>query len=629
MILRAHLRSWRLLPAFAAQHKPNPHETDPLRCEGAWRGFLRDTRAAATSLMAIFVTIMAVGGGALITEHVWLLDQRDTLKAATDAASIAATQEMGRLLEADHTLSDDALRPSLESVARAYIEANLLHLSADHLQRAKDTLAIGIAIDRGTSRVQVTAGVDLGGTLFGRVMPIFGGYTGPERMQASTAVECSGDAIEVVLALDVTASMHGRIDNSKPAGGDNRRLNAAVKAAKTLVEELSSTCDESSVAVGIVPWDKTVRVPNAATWRQNNWVNIGNNRTGTIPSDWAGCVEDRHHDVNPLDATALASAASMSLDLPATSPFPVFIYPDTRDFSVTSMADGIKAAFPDLTDEVKDALVARLEELRDNDWGRQERRGTGGGNSNCTSTKMLPLTITLTTVETTLDDIKTGEVWGGGTMAHLGVTWGRRMLAHSWREVWGSSDSVHPINPADGEVTKVLVLLTDGGNSLEDRQSELPGRLHAKHVGVPDCLDTVESPPRSCRRGDLGTFYSALGRLGPGPGENNDKAQGFYYPGWGLRGTTGGGSKTTETAMSALMKRSCALAHGEGVTVYTIGAMPSVHTRWREALVKCSGERGTADADRDEFYFHAADGAALDRAFRAIARRVLTFRRVS
>lgn len=37
----------------------------------------------------------------------------------------------------------------------------------------------------------------------------------------------------------------------------------------------------------------------------------------------------------------------------------------------------------------------------------------------------------------------------------------------------------------------------------------------------------------------------------------------------------------------------------------------------------------TEDADRDEFYFHAADGAALDRAFRAIARRVLTFRRVS
>ncbi|MDE0060800.1 MAG: hypothetical protein OXI22_01155 [Defluviicoccus sp.] len=96
-----------------------------------------------------------------------------------------------------------------------------------------------------------------------------------------------------------------------------------------------------------------------------------------------------------------------------------------------------------------------------------------------------------------------------------------------------------------------------------------------------------------------------------------------------MRGTTGGGSKTTETALAALMKRSCALAQGEGVTVYTIGAMPSVHTRWRDALVKCSGAPDTADADREAFFFHAADSAALDRAFRAIARRVLIFRRVS
>ena len=96
-----------------------------------------------------------------------------------------------------------------------------------------------------------------------------------------------------------------------------------------------------------------------------------------------------------------------------------------------------------------------------------------------------------------------------------------------------------------------------------------------------------------------------------------------------MRGTTGGGSKTTETALAALMKRSCVLAHGEGVTVYTIGAMPSVHTRWREALVECSGAPDTADADREGLSFHAADGAALERAFRASARRVLTFRRVS
>ena len=127
------------------------------------------------------------------------------------------------------------------------------------------------------------------------------------------------------------------------------------------------------------------------------------------------------------------------------------------------MAEDIKTDFPNLPDAAKDALVTSLEALRDNDWGRQGRRGTGGPNFHCTSTAMLPLTTTLATVETALDGIKANDVWGGGTMAHLGVTWGRRMLAHSWRAVWGSSDSVHPVNPADGEVTKVLILLTDGG----------------------------------------------------------------------------------------------------------------------------------------------------------------------
>ena len=632
MTLRTRLRRWcflltgHLLQSQSAQ--VTVAQTDRRR-DAPRKSFLRGTHGGATGIVAGAVAVVAVGAAALVTDHLWLVDQRDTLKSATDAATVAATITMSRLVEADPTLSDDDLNSRLKVAARPYIELNLTHLSADRRARAKQTLAIEAVVDRAAGGVQVSAEADLGGTLFTRALPLFDGNSGPETMRASTTVECAANAIEVVLALDVTASMHGAIDTGRPARGDNRRLNATVKAAKALVEELRSTCDESSIAIGVVPWDKTVRVPNAATWQDNTWVNIGDNRTGTIPSDWAGCIEDRHHDANPLDAIALASAASMSLVVPATSPFPVFIYPDTRDFSVTSMADGINTDFPDLTDEVKDALETRLEELRDNDWGRARRRGTGGSNYNCTSTEMLPLTATLTTVDTALDNIKTRDVWGGGTMAHLGVTWGRRMLAHSWRTVWGSSDSVHPINPADGEVTKVLILLTDGGNALEDRQSELPGRLHAKHVDVPDCLDTAENPPRSCRRGDIGTFYSALGRLGPGPGENNDKAQGYYYPGWGLRGTTGGGSKTTETALSALMKRSCALARDEGVTIYTIGAMPTVHSRWRDALVACSGAPGIAEANRSAFYFEAADNTSLEGAFRAIAQRILTFRRVT
>ena len=52
--------------------------------------FLRDTRAGATALAAAAVTVMTVGAAALISNYVWLVDQRDVLKSASDAGAVAA-----------------------------------------------------------------------------------------------------------------------------------------------------------------------------------------------------------------------------------------------------------------------------------------------------------------------------------------------------------------------------------------------------------------------------------------------------------------------------------------------------------------------------------------------------------
>ena len=588
------------------------------------KGFLRSTRAGATAIAAAAVTVMAVGGVALITDHIWLVDQRDTLKSAANSASIAATLAMNRMLESDSSVSDAALIAALTPVARRYVELNLSHLPTARFTRAKDTLVIIPAVNRRGGRVDVAAEADLGGPLVARALPLLVGVTEPRPMKATAAVECASTAIEVVLALDVTVSMHGTIDDSLSATGNNRRLNAVVRAAKALVTELLATCDESSIAIGIVPWDKTVRLPDPAEWRRKGWVATRPNRTSTIPTSWAGCVGDRAHDADPLDALALARATSLSLDLPSsTSAFPAFIYPDTTSFSVTPMAALIRAAFPNLATSDPDLdLDANLKKIRDNDWGVSGRLGVGGPNFNCTATEMLPLTTNHTSIETALNHVRTNRVWGGGTMAHLGVTWGRRMLAPTWRTVWGGID--HPIDPAAGEVTKVLVLLSDGVNVLEDNHKLLPGRIDAEHVDVSAC--ETDPPSQGCRQGGFGTFYSALGRLGSGTAAN-----GHYY-GWGVDKSKGSGT-STEAVLSALMKRSCDLARTEGVTVYTIGAMSSsmsdAEIRGRDALVGCSGAPGTADADRAEFYFHAADGPALDRAFRTIARRVISLRRVS
>ena len=79
------------------------------------RCFLRDTRGGATALAAAAVTVMTVGAGALITDHLWLVDQRDTLKTATDAAAVAATLEMNHLMDTQPGISDTALEDRADS----------------------------------------------------------------------------------------------------------------------------------------------------------------------------------------------------------------------------------------------------------------------------------------------------------------------------------------------------------------------------------------------------------------------------------------------------------------------------------------------------------------------------------
>ena len=103
---------------------------------GAMRGFVRDTRAGATAIAAAAVTVMTVGGAALIGDHAWLIDQRDVLKTAADAAGIAATLEMTRL--AGQARTDEELEAELSPVAERYILINLEHLSPERFEAAKD-----------------------------------------------------------------------------------------------------------------------------------------------------------------------------------------------------------------------------------------------------------------------------------------------------------------------------------------------------------------------------------------------------------------------------------------------------------------------------------------------------------
>ena len=114
-----------------------------------------------------------------------------------------------------------------------------------------------------------------------------------------------------------------------------------------------------------------------------------------------------------------------------------------------------------------------------------------------------------------------------------------RMLAPSWRTVWG--DDAHPVEPAE-TVTKALVLLTGGQNgAYSDGWGELPGRLSAMYDTVADELvfgcDSRRVAGCDILRGehayrnDYSSRYTAVGRFGEGRPEDGFPVAGQDFNG--------------------------------------------------------------------------------------------------
>ena len=420
------------------------HDTTARHADGGHRRgrmtlyrFLRDAHGGATGIAAAAVTVMTVGGAALVGDHAWLVDQRDVLKTGTDAAAVAVTLEMTRRLGRQPDLSDADLDAALEAVAHRYVEVNLRHLPAERLARARDTLVVEVSADREQGTVEVEAEADLGGFLFASRLPLLGNDPGPDAIRVDAGVECTTNVVEVVLALDITASMNGRIDGNGGDGDENHRLKVAIEAAKALVNVLYSGCNEVDLAVGVVPWDKAVRLDDPEAWRTNGWADMSPYRSDpeAAEGDWAGCVEDRVHDLADLK-----TSGGLSLALPREASFPAFLYPDTSRLDpavVTDMRERVFDAFPAVADTLTPAEVeTRLLARGDNNWS-DPLDDPSGPNFQCTGTAMLPLTSDSEDVITRLEALDDRGLWGGSTSAHVGVTWGRRMLASTWREVWG------------------------------------------------------------------------------------------------------------------------------------------------------------------------------------------------
>ena len=438
------------------------------------RRFVRSTRAGSTALAAAAVTVMAVGGGVLVGDHVWLTDQRDTLKSAADAAGVAATIELTELLKSNPGVSDAALKSELQSVAERFVKLNLGYLPPDRYAKAMATLVVEVFPDRGRRTVDVSVRADLGGSLFAGQMPFLGGYSGPEDgIQQESRAETYTSPVEVVLAIDISGSMNADLrGKSSRRGSGDRRIDIVQRAAKSLVEILNPN-PADRVAVAIVPWNLAVRLDAtaASTWATNRWARYPTRRAygvpytckpagnctppalrmedlpSTAPEAWTGC----------LDGDRMGSGASTRASLPLPGEF--FSLPSANPFAQRyfhpSYGFTYSCLVPPLPSDLRNQICY---ERNVNIIGLTLSPPQLG----CTASfpTILPLTTTKSSVVQAIDSLVPTD---GRTYSALGVLWGQRLLQHTWRTAWGGS--IHPVDPDAPEsvgLRKAIVLLTDG-----------------------------------------------------------------------------------------------------------------------------------------------------------------------
>ena len=480
--------------------------------------FLRETRAGATAIVAAAVTMMTLGGTALIVDHVWLVDQRDLLKSATDAAAIAATLE---LQDISGTMSDGDAATHLEPVAERYVRfnlaANLPNSSRNEVletfdrdrDRARDDPdcdcgPVKVVVDQSQGSIKVTANVNLGGTLLSKWLLA---YPGPGVMTADSGVEGSLGATEIVLAIDTTGSMSYSLDGSTQ-GGPTSRMAIVKKAAVDLVDVLESF-PNSVVAVGIVPWTWRVRL-NASTrarWETEGWAVYPTERTYPHPtrgppgSDrylpetqslparsrlpqacraWLGCPDMRLENDRPSFSTTHPSAESFVMNyytIQTSDADDQYVSYQCQDYTRAESEDqgGEEPLCYDLDSAPSGQNLCSGGDIQsDGPWRVHPQ-------DDCqNSSPVMPLSSNLTAVRSAIRGLDSG---GASTYSSAGVAWGIRLLDSSWRDAWG--DSVHPMDGTTG-VQKVLVLLTDGqDNSRHDAfRHRQAGCTAAKNAGI-------------------------------------------------------------------------------------------------------------------------------------------------
>ena len=272
----------------------------------SFRRFLRETRAAV-GITAAAVSIMVLGGAALIGDHLWMVGKRDLLQRAADAGAIAATFELRRRPISE---SDAQVEAALKSVAERYARFNVLENTAGEIK--PEDIEVKLEVDRRAGTVGVSVNADVADTLFAKLLY---DYEGPGEITTRAGAERETTKAEVVLAMDMTTSMTQNLAGDWPRAGELSRMAIVRRAAHVLVDILDPGDEESMIAVGVVPWHINVRLDETmrTAWERDGWAVYPDSKTyprpyrvtgrptppaetwpmPAKPETWNGCLDQR------------------------------------------------------------------------------------------------------------------------------------------------------------------------------------------------------------------------------------------------------------------------------------------------------------------------------------------------
>lgn len=498
------------------------------------RRFWGDRRGSYTIAFGLMTLtlVMAAGG---TTDMIRFLDTRARLKDAVDAAALfVATKH-----------KNDETTPGTDTdLARAYLTKTF--------DPKFGTLGTISATSGGNAlTVTATAGID---TFFLKVIRL-----STLDVTAVSTATWNSSSFEIALVLDTTGSM-----------ADSEKLANLKTAASSLVDTLSAKASSNyTIKFAMVPFANFVNVgpsnANAA------WIDQGGNGRSSyydayfsehidrmsiftkLGKSWPGCVETRPPPYD-MDETAPSAATPDTLFVPAVHPDE----PDSGSYMANDYLND-QLSFASQTSKLKNkkkydnplGLDLSISTLYSN------YRVPKGPQFLCDVKPVQRLTTNYASVKTQL----AGLTASGSTNLPEGIAWGWRALSPKAPFADGRAYN-------DPDNTKIMVMLTDGTNSINTFPTELGGAYSS-------------------------WGYPFSGRLGNNPGTN-------------LR-----------TGLDAKTRTVCDKVKNSGVKIYTIGLMID-DADGQQLLSDCSSGTG--------YYYSSPSASQLQAIFDDIAKKISKLR---